>query len=66
MNKPIGKNQQALINFLFKYPNQWHSVRGRKAIDAARRLASRYDAIVINEYGQVCWNFPQMLIEQVA
>ncbi len=66
MNKPIGKNQQALLSFLMKYPNQWHSVQGRKAIDAAKGLSKRYDTIIINDYGQVYFDMPQMLIEQAA
>jgi hypothetical protein len=64
MNKPIGKNQQALMSFLFKHPHQWHSVKGRKAIDAMKSLSKRYDIIVINKYGQVYFDMPQWLIEQ--
>lgn len=67
MNKPLGKNQQALMNFLFKYPNQWHAVKGRKAIDAMTSLSKRYDdVIVINNYGQVRYNMAMMLMEQAA
>ncbi len=66
MNKPIGKNQYALMRFLMRRPNQWHSVRGRKAIDAMKSLSKRYESILINEHGQVYFDMPQMLMEQAA
>jgi len=34
----LGKNQIALLKFLHKYPNKWHKITRRKAINAARLL----------------------------
>lgn len=33
-----GKNQLALLKFLRKWPNKWHRIKRRKAIDAAKGL----------------------------
>lgn len=61
-----GKNQLALIKFLEKYPNRWHRIKRKKAIDAAKRLDNRGEA----EYTDSCngsgfvRRMPQMLIKQ--
>lgn len=63
-----GKNQQALLKFLEKYPNKWHRVKRRKAIDAARRLNNCEKSLVlcvsINSKIMVMFCMPQMLIKQ--
>ena len=50
--KKLGKNQKALLHFLEKYPNKWHSIKGRKAYLAAYALGKR-GIIALNIYGQV-------------
>ena len=61
-----GKNQFALLKFLEKHPNRWHSIKRRKAIDAARGLERR--GVGVDTCGQqwvwVRLNTPQMLQEQ--
>ena len=63
-----GKNQQALIKFLEKYPNKWHRIKSKKAIVSARRLENRdvvrYLDSCIPGQGIVYFDMPQMLIEQ--
>lgn len=61
-----GKNQLALLKFLEKYPNRWHRINRRKAIDAAKGLARRNIGVnFFSEYGfLVILEMPQMLIKQ--
>lgn len=63
-----GKNQQALLKFLEKYPNKWHRIKRRKAIDAAKRLDNRgivkYLDSCMHGEGIICIKMPQMLIKQ--
>ena len=64
-----GKNQLALLKFLEKYPNRWHRIKRRKAIDAARRLERRSIGVSLVEIlakgtFHVAIFFPQMLIKQ--
>jgi hypothetical protein len=62
-----GKNQLALLKFLEKYPNRWHRIKRRKAIDAARRLSNNsviYFMWSMQGYTKVFYKIPQMLIEQ--
>lgn len=63
-----GKNQLALLKFLEKYPNRWHRIKRRKAIDAAKGLAA---AFIVNTkrtpifgWFYVKLDMPQMLIKQ--
>lgn len=48
----MGKNQKALLKFLQKYPEKWHSLHGYPATFAAVKLEIR-NLIQINTYGQV-------------
>lgn len=48
----MDKNQKALLLFLQKYPEKWHSIRGYIATFAAVKLEIR-NLIQINNYGQV-------------
>ena len=64
-----GKNQRALLKFLEKYPNRWHRIKRRKAIDAAKRLENRLIGVSIVEIlakgtFYVGIFLPQMLIKQ--
>lgn len=65
-----GRNQQALLDFLHKHPNQWHRIKRRKAIDAAKTLTHRINtgvqtlSINKSKWFYVSLEMPQMLIEQ--
>ena len=62
-----GKNQLALLKFLEKYPNRWHRIKRRKAINAAKRLYDRDIGVHIwADTGcvTVLFRVPQMLIKQ--
>ena len=64
-----GKNQQALLDFLHKHPNQWHRIKGRKSIDAAKRLHRRGIVLTVrvtdfNNNIHTSLMIPQMLMEQ--
>ena len=59
-----GKNQLALLKFLEKYPNRWHRIKRRKAIDAAKRLNNRFEKHVFKRGTEVYFYMPQMLIKQ--
>ena len=64
-----GKNQIALLKFLEKYPNRWNTFKGRKAIDAARRLSNKDSNVLILKLPKSNWvhvflKMPQMLIKQ--
>lgn len=64
-----GKNQLALLKFLEKYPNRWHRIKRRKAIDAAKRLMKKVEGMVfvkIRDTNIVCiaLHMPQMLLDQ--
>ena len=64
-----GKNQLALLKFLEKYPNRWHYIKGRKAVESAGRLAKRYEISFCNSVlkghnASIFYKMPQMLIEQ--
>ena len=62
-----GKNQLALLKFLEKYPNRWHRIKRRKAIDAARSLRNHMigvACVTVNSSVHVMFEMPQMLIKQ--
>ena len=63
-----GKNQLALLKFLEKYPNQWHRIKRRKAIDAAKGLMKKRHVVVCRDLVThnviVKFCMPQMLIKQ--
>ena len=62
-----GKNQLALLKFLEKYPNRWHRIKRRKAIDAAKRLMNHMigvSCVTVNNGVYVMIGMPQMLIKQ--
>lgn len=65
-----GKNQQALLKFLEKYPNKWHRIKRRKAINAAIRLVKRLEGMMLVKVTDfkngiyVSLYMPQMLIKQ--
>jgi len=65
-----GKNQLALLKFLEKYPNRWHRIKRRKAIDAAKGLVKKIEGFYIvkvtdmNNAIYVSITMPQMLIKQ--
>ena len=64
-----GKNQLALLKFLEKYPNRWHRIKRRKAIDAAKGLMKKVEGMVFVKSSDtnivsIALHMPQMLIEQ--
>jgi len=64
-----GKNQRALLDFLMRHPNKWHYIKGRKAVEAAGRLAQRHEISFCNSVlkghnASIFYGMPQMLIEQ--
>ncbi len=62
-----GKNQRALLKFLEKYPNQWHEIKRKKAIKAAKRLMNHMIGVscaTVNNRVYVTGDLPQMLIKQ--
>lgn len=62
-----GKNQIALLKFLEKYPNRWHRIKRRKAIDAAKGLMNHMIGVsyaTVNNKVYVRGDLPQMLIKQ--
>jgi hypothetical protein len=63
-----GKNQQALLKFLSKYPQKWHRITRKKAINAAKRLRFREETNVCytyikNEFHAAIF-LPEMLVNQ--
>jgi hypothetical protein len=63
-----GKNQLALLKFLEKYPNRWHRIKRRKAIDAAKGLLKKDSGVYfmwsMKGYTKVFYKMPQMLQNQ--
>ena len=62
-----GKTQRALLTFLEKYPDRWHRIKGRKAIEAARRLRNYMIGVSytsLNSHAYVRYDPPQMLRRQ--
>lgn len=65
-----GKNQRALLDFLHKHPNQYHRIKRRKALDAAKGLMKKIDGLYLikvtdmNNAVFVSLKMPRMLIEQ--
>ena len=65
-----GKNQQALLDFLYKHPNKFHLIRRKKAINAAKGLQHRLFGIIKtirvkkSKWFYVSLDLPQMLTVQ--
>ena len=64
-----GKNQRILLTFLEKYPNKWHYIKGKKAVEAAGRLAKRYEisfcpGVLKGHNASIFYKMPQMLVKQ--
>jgi hypothetical protein len=65
-----GKNQQALLDFLYKHPGKYHRIKGEKAIRAAQGLSKKLFGVVKtisvkgSKWFYVSLDLPQMLTVQ--
>lgn len=65
-----GKNQQALLDFLYLHPGKYHRIKRKKAITAANGLTKKLFGVVRtirvtkSKWFYVALNLPEMLREQ--